>query len=311
MSWVTEFRELEPVVQRAPSAHNTQPWTLTYGPDHIDIGWDPSASLPVSDPTRRDLFLGLGAFVETCLIAAADTGLRVAADGLRLVAAPARYDTPFTVTDIEERSCARGRYAPGALPEVALEPGVVRVDAGAVAPLLPRADRWMFGSAPVTAELREWLRLTPRHPRYGSDGLTDRVLALSTVEATGLRMALSPPVRAVGRRLGLPALLAAASSLSGTVLVLVGDPANLVDAGRRLMRTWLALGSHGIAVHPLSQLLDCEHTARELAGLVATTGGASAPGRGGGTPLAVFRAGRPVTPPPRSARLPAPRPWMK
>src|SRR4029453_9343574 len=85
MSWVTDFRELEPVVQRAPSAHNTQPWTLTYGTDHIDVGWDPAASLPVSAPTRRDLFLGLGAFVETCLVAAADTGLHVAAEGLRLV----------------------------------------------------------------------------------------------------------------------------------------------------------------------------------------------------------------------------------
>jgi hypothetical protein len=293
VTWVAEFRELEPVVQRAPSAHNTQPWTLTYGAGHVDIGWDPAAALPVADPTRRDLFLGLGAFVETCLIAAADTGLTIAADGLRLVGAPARYDTPFTVTDIEERRCARGRYEPGPLPPVTLEPGVVRVDAGAVAPLLRRADRWMFGSAPVTAELREWLRLTPRHPRYDRDGLTDRALALSTVEATGLRMAVSRPVHAVGRRLGLPALLAAASTLDGTVFVLTGD--DPVDAGRRLMRTWLALGREGVAVHPLSQLLDCPHTARAVAAMVD------------GTPLAIFRAGRPVTPPPRSARLPAPR----
>jgi len=294
MSWVDDFRELEPVIQRAPSAHNTQPWTLTYGADHIDVGWDPACALPVSDPTRRDLFLGLGAFVETCLVAAADTGLRVAADGLRLVAAPAGYDTPFTVTDLEERRCARGRYVDEPLPDVALEPGLVRLPAGAVAPLLPRADRWMFGSAPVTAELREWLRLTRRHPRYGADGLTGRALALSTVEAAGLRIAVSRPVHAVGRRLGLPALLAAASTVDGTVFVLVGD--DLVAAGRRLMRTWLALGRHGIAVHPLSQLLDCAETARELAGMVD------------GTPLAVFRAGRPVSPPPRSARLPGPRP---
>ena len=118
MSWVTDFRELEPVAQRAPSAHNTQPWTLTYGADHVDIGWDPACALPVSDPTRRDLFLGLGAFVETCLIAAADTGLRVVADGLRLVPAATAYDTPFTVTDLEERRCARGRYEPGEVPPV-------------------------------------------------------------------------------------------------------------------------------------------------------------------------------------------------
>jgi hypothetical protein len=151
----------------------------------------------------------------------------------------------------------------------------------------------MFGSAPVTAELREWLRLTPRHPRYDRDGLTDRTLALSTVEAFALRTAVSRPVHAVGRRLGLPALLAAASTVEGAVFVLTGD--DPVAAGRRLMRTWLTLGREGIAVHPLSQLLDCPHTARAVTAMVD------------GTPLAIFRAGRPVTPPPRSARLPAPR----
>jgi hypothetical protein len=297
VSRLDAFRELEPVVQRAPSAHNTQPWTLTYAADHIDIGWDPSRALPVSDPTRRDLYLGLGAFVETCLVVAADTGLLMAAEGLRLVPAAERYDTPFTVTDVEERRCARGRYAPGPLPEVPLEDGVVRVSTAAVAPLLPRADRWMFGSAPVIAELREWLRLTSRHPRYAEDGLTDRALGLSTVEAVGLRVALRPRVHAVGRRLGLPALLASASTLSAsdTVFVLTGDPADPVAAGRRLLRTWLALGRHGIAVHPLSQLLDCPHTAGRVADLVD------------GVPLAVFRAGRPLAAPPRSARLPTPR----
>lgn len=301
MSWLTEFRELEPIVQRAPSAHNTQPWTLAYGADHIDVGWDRACALPVSDPTRRDLFLGLGAFVETCLIAAADTGLLVAAEGLRLVPAATRYATPFTVTDLEERRCARGRYDDGPLPELELEPGLARLPAAAVAPLLPRADRWMFGTPPVATELREWLRLTPSHPDYARDGLTDRALALSTVEAVGLRVALSDRVYRAGRRLGLPALLAATSTVDGEVFVLTGSPTRLVDAGRRLMRTWLTLGRHGIAVHPLSQLLDCADTARALADLLPALAGPR-------VPLAVFRAGRPLAPPPRSARLPRPRP---
>jgi hypothetical protein len=102
-------------------------------------------------------------------------------------------------------------------------------------------------------------------------------------------------VHAAGRRLGLPALLAAASSstVDGDVLVLTG--LSPVDAGRALMRTWLTLGRHGFAVHPLSQLLDCPETAVRLGALVD------------GQPLAVFRAGRPLTQPPRSARLASPR----
>jgi hypothetical protein len=77
------------------------------------------------------------------------------------------------------------------------------------------------------------------------------------------------------------------------VLVLVGLPGeSRVDAGRRLQRIWLALARRGLAVHPLSQLLDCPVTAARVAERV------------GAEPLAVFRAGRPVAEPVRSARLP-------
>lgn len=46
----------------------------------------------------------------------------------------------------------------------------------------------------------------------------------------------------------------------------------------------------GLYTHPLSQILDCPETARELAARV------------GVSPFSVFRAGR-SAPPPRSARL--------
>jgi hypothetical protein len=77
----------------------------------------------------------------------------------------------------------------------------------------------------------------------------------------------------------------------GSVLVLTGTGEKPLWAGRRLMRTWLTLARHGLAVHPLSQLIDCPATAARLAGRV------------GATPLAVFRAGRPLTEPVRSARF--------
>ena len=71
---------------------------------------------------------------------------------------------------------------------------------------------------------------------------------------------------------------------------MIGD--DRVAAGGRLLRTWLALARHGLAVHPLSQLIDCPATAARLAERV------------GAVPLAVFRVGRPVREPVRSARLP-------
>jgi hypothetical protein len=304
VTWVEQLRAREAVFRRAPSAHNTQPWTLAYGPDAVHVGVDPARSLPDSDPTGRDLELGLGAFVETCLIVAADTGLAVTAvpvapAAVRLVAADAVYPTPFTAADVEARRVARGRYDPGVVPRTVLDglpPGLVHVPARDLAADLAVADRWLFGTPEVARELRDWLRLHAGHPRYALDGLTDRALELSRFEARFLGGALRS--LRFTRRLGLPAVLAAAGRgllrYDGSVLVLVGLPGeSRADAGRRLQRSWLALARHGLAVHPLSQLIDCPTTAARLAGRV------------GAEPLAVFRAGRPLAAPVRSARLPA------
>ena len=303
-AWVEALRAREAVFRRAPSAHNTQPWVLEYGPDAVHVGVDPARSLPDSDPIGRDLELGLGAFVETCLIVAADAGLGVTAvpagpAAVRLVAADAVYATPFTAADVEARRTARGRYAPGAVPAsvlATLEPGVVHVPARELAADLVVADRWIFDTPAVARELHAWLRLHPRHPRYALDGLTDRALELSRFEARFLGAALRVPP--VVRRLGPAALLAAAGRgllrTDGSVLVIVcRSGEGRVDAGRRLLRTWLVLARHGLNAHPLSQLLDCPTTAARLADRV------------GAEPLAVFRVGRPLAEPVRSARLPA------
>ena len=302
MTWVDDLRAQETLFRRAPSAHNTQPWALDYRTDEIVIAADPARSLPVSDPTGRDLALGLGAFTESCLIVAADAGLAVGCDlsdpaRIRLVPAAERYPTIFSAADVDARRVARGPYAPGLLDLVilaALEPGIVHVRTRALADDLTVADRWMFGNPPVVRELRDWLRLDPDDPRYDRDGLTDRALELGRTDALVLAGALR--TYPVTRRLGLPALLAASGRdllrYDGSVLVLTDRGDDLRESGRRLMRTWLALARWGLAVHPLSQLIDCPATAARLESRVAAR------------PLAVFRVGHPLREPIRSARRP-------
>jgi hypothetical protein len=312
MTWVEQLRAREAVFRRAPSAHNTQPWTLDYHADEIVIGTDPRRALPGSDPAGRDLALGLGAFTEACLIVAADAGLSVACDltdrnRIRLVPGPARYCSAFTAADVAARRVARGAYASGVVPVASvpgLEAGLVHVPSRSLARDLVVADRWMFGTAAPARELREWLRLDPADPRYRQDGLTDRALGLKRFEARVLSAALRAfPVMS---RLGGPTLLAASGRdllrYDGSVWVLTapetdfrrrtGPAPDLRQDGRRLFRTWLTLARHGLAVHPVSQLLDCPATAGRLAARV------------GATPLAVFRVGRPLREPVASFRLP-------
>ncbi|MFF5216538.1 nitroreductase [Micromonospora sp. NPDC000442] len=311
------FRALEPLCWRAPSAHNTQPWRLRYEPGAIHVGWHPAHTLPAADPTGRDLRLSLGAFVETCLIVAADAGLRLeyVADHDerhhrvgRLRPAWCRYPTPFRTTDVWERRTDRGHFAGGpARDTLAAVDAVARQTGGGVravpypdrlGALLRAADRRLYADPAVVAELRRWLRLDPTHPDYHTDGLNDHCLALSRTTATGLRAALA--AYPVLRPLGLPRLLAAADdplARGGAVLVLVG-PADLdrpgqVEFGRVLLRVWLALHTTGLAAHPLSQLIDIATTRTALGALLDV-----APDR----LLHVARVGRPTRPAPRSAR---------
>lgn len=315
-----DLRELEPYFWRAPSAHNTQPWVLRYRDHGVEVGWDAGRTLPDSDPTGRDLRLSLGAFVECCLVVCAGTGHAVTfwpdySEISRrvgyLVPAASAYPTPFGISDVTSRTTSRVAYQPGPLDQAA----VTRLrelaeEAGAELRLVPcrelsglldRADRHGFGSPSVVAELRSWLRLTPRHPSYRKDGLTDKALALSRPQAAGLRAALA--LYSPLRRLGLPRALAAASrgllDYEGQVVVLVAPsangPASQVAMGRVLMRQWLALSKAGYATHPLSQLIDCQGTRETLAGRTGITDPARL--------VSVYRAGRPAGQAQRSARL--------
>ncbi|MFJ8742841.1 hypothetical protein ACIRL2_26050 [Embleya sp. NPDC127516] len=315
-----QLEELLRAAGRAPSAHNTQPWTVSpSGALGYALSWDAARELPVGDPTRRDLFLALGAFTEAFLIASADLGvpLRVEWTGAsergpvaRFVRAYECHPTPFTAADLAGRRSARGAYEPGALPDAVFaeagdafagSAGLWRGGTRALAPLSEEADRWLFADPALVAELRRWLRLRPvpaGHPD-ARDGLTGPALALSRVEERALRAALSPAAHRVLRRVGLARALAAAlrgvMRYDGTVLVVTAptvpaEPKHLLEAGRGLLRCWLTLARHGYATHPLSQLIDCGRTCGELADRV------------GAVPWAVFRVGRPVREPVRSAR---------
>ncbi|WFE35267.1 nitroreductase [Micromonospora sp. WMMD975] len=312
------FRALEPLCWRAPSAHNTQPWRLRYERWAITVGWDPADALPAGDPTGRDLRLSLGAFVETCLIVAADAGLRLdfVADHDesahrvgRLRPARQPYRTPFRTADVCARRTHRGRFADG--PDAAVlaaaddaarwAGGAVRVvpaAAGRLGALLRAADRQVYADPAVVAELRRWLRLDRARPDYRADGLSDRCLGLSRPAAAGLRTALA--AYSVLRPFGLPRLLAAGDdplARGGTVLALVAPPdldaAGQVEFGRVLMRVWLTLHAAGLAAHPLSQLVDVAATRDALGALLDV-----APER----IVHVTRVGRPVAAAARSAR---------
>jgi hypothetical protein len=304
-----ELRRLEPWFYRAPSAHNTQPWVLAYEPDRIELRFDPRRHLQAGDPTRRDLLLSLGAFVEAVFVTAAAEGIALdfqpAVDVEAARAGVFRegadhYETSFGTADLERRRTSRLRYAAGRLSEdllaaarAHLRPGEHLHELGArsVVELFTAADRWMYETPPVVDELRSWLRLSKRDPRYERDGLTYECLALSRLEARAVALLLRPRAYRLVRRLGLHRSFTSSAkrvlARDGSVLVLVGaaDPLEeLLLSGRSLLRVWLELSASGCYTHPLSQIIDCRSTEAELTRHLALE-----PGR---RVLSVFRAGR-------------------
>jgi nitroreductase len=318
MNDLRELRRLEPQFYRAPSAHNAQPWVFEYAPDRIELHFDRARELPAGDPTRRDLLLSLGAIVEAVLIAAAaaetSVGFEPAFDSERrrvgaFVPATALYETSFTPDDLARRQTSRLEYAPGRLTDDDLAAARVELGGDArlhelaaedVVNLYVAADRHLYDSQPVVEELRWWLRLSRRHPRYAEDGLTYECLALKRAEAAVLALLLRrrvyPLVRAVRLHRTFTAATKSLLKHEGSVLVLTAvaeTPEEVLAHGRTLLRVWLALARRGLYTHPLSQILDFEATERDLAERV---------GASGWRPLSVFRVGRSESPA-RSSRL--------
>lgn len=342
---------------RAPSAHNTQPWAPRVRDGRIEVAVVPGRVLAAGDPSFRDLLLSLGAWVECVAVAAAadGRGLRVEAtphlDRLEDLPVRGRADpaapvlvlhpdelpgeTPFTPQDVRARRTYRGRLDPAPdlrtdLPALPDGLALLQVDDPAMRHLVRLGSAWTASRPAVAAELVRWLRLSPTHPRYARDGMTDRMLLLPAPLARVAAPLTRRPalhdatlavvgwvgraVEAVGRARRLPAPPAHDEPLQGPQhLVLVArtsgvlgatealdarlglPPFDVVEAGRVLQRTWLHAHRSGLAVAPHSEVVDSPHA---VAGLRRRLGL-----RRSQVALAVFSVGRPAAPAPPSPRL--------
>lgn len=202
--------------ERAPSAHNTQPWVPTVtviaedaARAEVVLTVDPDRTLPVGDPRSEDLHLSLGCWVEALSIAAAEVGLTVevaAVDGwgpdlrvgLHLGRLEAGRGSPgqpqFTVADLEHRQVDRG---PLARDEIAFAETLKTANTALAASgarlveipddqwtgLLRVAEHWSLSTAPVFAETLDWLRFDSADPAYREDGLNAECLRIPPAAA--------------------------------------------------------------------------------------------------------------------------------
>jgi hypothetical protein len=176
----------------AANGHNTQPWRFRLGKGRINISPDDSRRTPVVDPDDHHLFVSLGCAAENLSLAAAargnpgelrfdpaNTGSLVFEFGSGPTAGDALFDA------IPKRQSTRGDYdgtpvgaddlrklsAAAAVPGVDLVMITERRMIDQVRDLVVAGNGAQMASPAFVAELKSWLRFSPRQAIETGDGL--------------------------------------------------------------------------------------------------------------------------------------------
>ena len=285
----------------APSSHNSQPWTFEVDENVIRVHADRSRQLTVADPDGRELYLSVGCALENLLITAERVGLgytveyvpgterpATSEDGPQHVAT-VRLDTASPAPEpeldlfeaITERHTNHQPYEATPVPDALLEQFERDATAAglglelvtdqtlrdAIAALQTRADERQFDDPAYREELGYWIGTGA----LGANWLTARIgqLAVRHLDMgeregqKNSKLVTSAPVVAV---------LTAETDVTETWL----------EAGRVFERIALRAASEGLAVHPMSQILEVAELRDELVALL---------GLGTASPLHLFRLG--------------------
>lgn len=307
----------------APSSHNTQPWKVRVLSDReVVVLLDEERLLPAVDPERREALVSVGAFLENLVRGAESQGLAAkveitAGEPAGIEVARVRFEPAKaagkaeTLEAILARDTFRGPLAADALPGETVE---------ALAGTAP--SRWAFfpSTSPEGAWLREslaesnrvqasrddameelagWIRFSPGAVARHKDGLTTPGMGLpAPVRAF---MALFFNEKSVTgkafREAGAKKALEQAQACAGFFALVSpdGSPRSTVQAGRDLEAFWLEAVRRGVAVHPMSQVLEESPWKEQAASRLGL----------GGTVQMVLRVGLASSPPrPVSPRRP-------
>lgn len=268
------FAEIVADAALSPTAHNIQPtlWRRIDA-ETVAVLQAEGRSLPVGDPTGRDLAASHGSAVEGFMIAASTRGLGFAVEAgegqevVRLRATGAVQPDPLAVV-LRTRRTWRGRFTAkptdGRLETLAaLAPDLTLVSGpdgvAEIARLNDTASLEGYRNRAFRAELLAWMRLSRRHPLWAVDGLNAEAMSMSAVEALGAGIVLRPSVFELLDRLGLCGALAGeAEVVRSAAVALFHRPADeaAFETGRRWHRVWLEMARLGLSAAPMTVLAD-------------------------------------------------------
>lgn len=266
---------------RAPSVHNTQPWTWRVHGTRVDLYADFRRQLVYADPQRRDLLISCGAALHHLQVAAAALGWQTKVrrtpdpDEERFIASIqlARRERPAggddTLAVLGRRITDRRRLSSWPVPADRLHGLAVTgsIWGAQVLPIEEETTKARLERLTRRADL-----LQRRNPRYveeidawtrqsGPDGVpVDHVPERGTAERSDDLSRRFPH-----GHLEDP-VLDPQPSADAMLLICTSsdDPVSRIRAGESLSAVWLEATRENLSIVPLSQALEVEETRRVL-----------------------------------------------
>lgn len=286
LSMPPETEDLIRYATLAANSHNTQPWRFVAASDAIDILPDLTRATPAVDPDNHHLFVSLGCAMENLVVAAAASGrpgaVAVREDGsMRYTFSQGepRPDVLFTAITRRQstRSAYDGRPVPAkdieALQRAANVAGVHafiltdRPQMSRVRDLVIAGNDAQMADPAFMAELKAWLRFSPRVAMASGDGLYAAASGNPVMpEALG-RHAFDLFFTPAAEREKYARQIDSSSGIAVWIAERP-DPAHWVAVGRAVQRFGLTATSLGLKHAHINQTVEVPSLRPQLASLL-------------------------------------------
>jgi len=276
-------REILYLASLAPSGHNTQPWFVKYiEPYHWIVCNDKTKWLPAVDPTQRETILSIGAFIQNLEYAANNLGyncqFHLAATTnqdeniVDVKLAKSGNILSFNIDKIKERRTVRSDYSNDLLKR---EDAVYLFsDEQDFFHFMPRgakeyqhlneqtieANRIQSYRDAAEKELSEWIRFSSKDAEKYNDGLTTSSMEIEGISGWIVRNFYNKGsvMEKDFRDKNIDNVIKQVSQSAGWLLITSKDNsvASLIETGKRMQRLFLKVREKGIAIHPMTQILE-------------------------------------------------------
>lgn len=279
----------------APSSHNAQMWKIRIiSPDTIEVLLDKDRTLSEVDPDNREALISLGAFMENITQAARIHGLNTE---ISLLA-----ERPFDerIVSIHFEKAVEISLEEGELLRRNLSLRDTVRSAFKKEPLRDEHVSFLLGQIPGKAhyyplgssdgeylvrgiiasnerqaerdkaqkELSRWIRFSGEEAAKTGDGLTPEMMGLKGISRWFVShfFTTETVMKESFREKTGSTVRKQLENCSGFIILTspANDPSSLIDQGMELERLWLKATETGVAIHPMSQMIEEDPWKSEL-----------------------------------------------